>query len=63
MCSVDTMLNEEFLKVCIVYLTLVKIMQNNKVLQQWNDYEDFAACEAKRSDHLYTRKLLLFRFM
>ena len=56
MCSVDTMLNIGILIliVCIVYLTLggknPLARNNNRVLQQWNDYEDFVSCGATRSD-------------
>ena len=54
MCSVDTMLNVGILivVVCIVYLTLggKNPLAKNTVLQQWNDYEDFVACGATRSD-------------
>jgi hypothetical protein len=54
MCSVDTMLNVGIciVIVCIVYLTLggKNPLANNRVLQQWNDYEDFVSCGAANSE-------------
>ena len=53
MFSVDTMLNVGILVlvVCIVYLTLggKNPLANNKVFQQWNDYEDFVTCGGTQS--------------